>query len=236
MKMTHLSSIFVHILSVALCLSADDVSGNRPNDANPDVVGTWKSERTTLSIHPDGRFESNGGPKIEYGIWEESGDGGFYLRYGARNRGEAGLSRAGHFVIEQGDIVFHHDDEVERLKKVERPKVTEQNDVKSSTPVESVGTIKIMDDFSKRVASCLKDFQSLKPGISRSEISRIFPLDGGIQGISPVRFAHPDCPYFKFEVEFEFKTDSDDQNRAIRGDDDRATIISKPYIEAPHLD
>lgn len=196
MKLIHFASILVLSSSVAVSLSEEKLSDDRNGNEIPDVVGTWKSERNVLSIHPDGRFESNGGPKIEYGIWEESRDGGFYLRYGSRNKGDAGLSRAGHFVFEEGDIVFYHADEVERLERVGEKGETEQKGIQESkTPVESVGTIKLMDDFSKRIASCLKDFEKLKPGMSRSEISRSFPLDGGIHGISPLRFTHPDCPY-----------------------------------------
>jgi hypothetical protein len=60
--------------------------------------------------------------------------------------------------------------------------------------------------------------------------------DGGLQGASPVRFAHPACAYFKIDVEFEFKRNAADQGRAIASKDDKATKVSKPYIESPILD
>ena len=173
MKLIHFSSILVLFSSIAVTLSEDDLADSRKGNEIPDVVGTWRSERTLLSIHPDRRFELNGGPK---GIQD------------------------------------------------------------SETLDGPVGTVKLMDDFSKRIASCLKDFETLKPGMSRSEISRLFPLDGGIHRISVVRFTHPDCPYFKVDVEFEFDRNPDDQNRPTRGDNDRSTKISKPYLEAPFLD
>jgi len=237
MKLIHFSGILVLFSSIGVSLSEEDSLDDRKGDEIPDVTGTWKSERTNLTIYPDGRFKANGGPKIEYGVWEKSKDVGFYLRYRARNKGDAGLSRAGHFVLEQGQIVFHHDDEIERLERVAGIENTEQKGPgESKTPVGSVGTVKPMNDFSKRIASCLKDFEKLKPGMTRGEIRQSFPLDGGIHGISPVRLTHSDCPYLKVDVEFESKRDPDNQNRPVRGDDDRATNISKPYIEAPYLD
>jgi len=93
-----------------------------------------------------------------------------------------------------------------------------------------------IENHSKWVAQCLKDFQTLKPGMTRNEIKGKFPMDGGLQGVSPVRFVHPSCPYFKIDVEFEFKRNPHDQNRAIVGKDDRSTKFSRPYIEAPHMD
>ena len=83
---------------------------------------------------------------------------------------------------------------------------------------------------------CLKDFQSIKPGMTRAEIQKVFPMDGGLQAFSPVRFTHPDCPYFKIDISFIFQRDTNDQNRAIFSPDDKAIGISKPYIQTPFCD
>ena len=81
------------------------------------------------------------------------------------------------------------------------------------------------------VKKCLRDFDSIKPGRSRKEIEKQFPMDGGVQGVSPVRFTHPECPHFKIEVEFSFKRNPHDQNRAVISPEDKTTKISKPYLE-----
>ena len=86
------------------------------------------------------------------------------------------------------------------------------------------------------VARCLEDFQTIKPGKTRAEIEKKFPMDGGLQTVSPVRFTHPDCPYFKVDVAFGFKRDPEDQNRAVLSPHDEATAVSKPYIETPFCD
>jgi hypothetical protein len=86
------------------------------------------------------------------------------------------------------------------------------------------------------VQTCLRDFESIKVGMTRDEIKGKFPLDGGVQSVSPVRFTHPACAYFKIDVEFDFKRNAADQNRAIWGKEDKVTKVSKPYIERPFID
>jgi HEAT repeat protein len=89
---------------------------------------------------------------------------------------------------------------------------------------------------SKWVADCLKDFAEIKVGMRRREVRSLFPRDGGIYSASLERFRHPACAYFKINVEFNFKRDAADQNRAIMGEDDPVTHVSKPYIETPYSD
>jgi len=91
-------------------------------------------------------------------------------------------------------------------------------------------------DRVKWVAKCLEDFQAIKTGMTREDVEKRFQMDGGLQGVSPVRFTHPECSYFKIDVEFSFKRDPQDQNRAIVSPDDKATKVSKPYIERPYID
>ena len=90
--------------------------------------------------------------------------------------------------------------------------------------------------YTKWVERCLKDFESIKVGMSRSDIKGRLPMDGGLQNVSPVRFVHPACRYFKIDVEFDFKRNAADQNRAMWGKDDKATKVSKPYVERPFAD
>jgi len=86
------------------------------------------------------------------------------------------------------------------------------------------------------VHECLRDFESIKPGMTRHEVEQRFPMDGGLQGVSPVRFTHPRCMYFKVDVYFLFERNQNDQGRAIWGQNDRVTTVSKPYIERPFMD
>ncbi|MGD1083121.1 MAG: hypothetical protein ABSA47_00055 [Verrucomicrobiota bacterium] len=86
------------------------------------------------------------------------------------------------------------------------------------------------------VGRCLDDFAGVKVGMTRSEVEAVLAKDGGWQGVSTVRFVHPTCAYFKMDVEFDFKRNPADQNRAITGKEDKVIRVSKPYIEEPDFD
>ena len=91
-------------------------------------------------------------------------------------------------------------------------------------------------DYTRWVESCLKDFESVKVGMTRGQVESKLSMDGGLQGVSPVRFVHPACGYFKVDVQFEYKRNAADQNRAILDKADKVTKVSKPYIERPFFD
>ncbi|MBL7214470.1 MAG: hypothetical protein ISS71_02195 [Phycisphaerae bacterium] len=93
-----------------------------------------------------------------------------------------------------------------------------------------------LSEYEKWVIKCLKDYEFIKPGVTRAEIMRKFPMDGGLQTISPVRFVHPECSFFKVDVSFTFERDYTDQGRAIMGKNDKVVEVSKPYIENPFYD
>ena len=91
-------------------------------------------------------------------------------------------------------------------------------------------------DHAKWVEMCLRDFESIKVGMARAEIEGKLSQDGGLQSVSPFRFAHSACASFKIDVEFDFKRNPADQNRAVWGKGDKATKVSKPYLERPFAD
>jgi hypothetical protein len=92
-------------------------------------------------------------------------------------------------------------------------------------------------DCTPWVGRCLADFEAVKVGMTRSEIDSKFRMDGGLQAlVSPIRYAHAACPYFKIDMEFDFKRNPADQNRPIKGKDDKVIRVSKPYIERPFVD
>lgn len=86
------------------------------------------------------------------------------------------------------------------------------------------------------VAKCLAEFMEIKPGMTRAEIEKRMQKDGGIQSYVTVRYLHPECSYFKLDVEFSVKRNPDDQNRLVPSADDKAVKVSRPYIENPYID
>lgn len=83
---------------------------------------------------------------------------------------------------------------------------------------------------------CLKSFELITNGMTRAEVEKRFVVDGGLQGVSPVRYLDAGCNCFKVNVEFDFKKDKADQNRAIASKDDKVIRVSKPYLESPFID
>ena len=83
-------------------------------------------------------------------------------------------------------------------------------------------------DRTQWVESCLKDFESIKAGMTRGQVEAKLSMDGGLQGVSSVRFAHPACGYFKIDVEFAL-----DQSRPAPDNADKVSKVSKPYVERP---
>jgi len=83
---------------------------------------------------------------------------------------------------------------------------------------------------------CLGEIETITLGMTRAEVEEKFPLDGGLSVPSSARFTHPDCRFVKVNVEFDVKTDPEDQGRAVWGKDDKVTKVSAPYIETPIAD
>jgi hypothetical protein len=83
---------------------------------------------------------------------------------------------------------------------------------------------------------CFKNFESITNGMTRAEVEKKLTMDGGLQTVSPVRFLDPACPGFKINVEFDFKRNAIDQNRAIETKADKVIRVSKPYLERPFMD
>jgi outer membrane murein-binding lipoprotein Lpp len=87
------------------------------------------------------------------------------------------------------------------------------------------------------VLKCLADFGEIKPGMTRAEIDKRLRKEGGFQiGSKNVRYNHPECLYFKINVEFAVKRNPSDQNREVPSPDDKAVSVSKPYMGYATID
>ena len=69
------------------------------------------------------------------------------------------------------------------------------------------------------VGSVLKEIQTIKVGMTKNDLLKVFMPDGGLQ--SGTTFIYRGCPYIKVNVEFER---------------DVITRISRPYLANPVLD
>ena len=75
----------------------------------------------------------------------------------------------------------------------------------------------------------LPELESIKVGMTRGELSKVFMEEGGFSARTSQRYVYRKCGYVKVDVEFAPASANDN---AIHGrPDDRITKISKPYLE-----
>lgn len=90
------------------------------------------------------------------------------------------------------------------------------------------------------VADVLKRMQTVKVGMTRSELLTVFTTEGGIYTDLQRTFVSRDCPYFKVDVEFEAvgRPSRDSQGRVtlVEGSRDKIVKISRPYLRFSVLD
>ena len=79
------------------------------------------------------------------------------------------------------------------------------------------------------VAKSLKEMETIKVGMSRADLLRVFKEEGGISTRAWRRYAYRDCPYVKIDVEFEPVGEVED--KVSQSPQDKIAKISKPFLE-----
>jgi hypothetical protein len=84
------------------------------------------------------------------------------------------------------------------------------------------------------VAEVLTRMQTVKPGMTRDALLKVFTTEGGISTALHRTFVSRDCPYFKVDVDFKpvGRPDRDRKGRVTRREDpgDIIVTISRPYL------
>jgi hypothetical protein len=90
------------------------------------------------------------------------------------------------------------------------------------------------------VGDVLKRMQTIKPGMSREALLRVFTTEGGLSTGLQRTFVSRDYPYFKVDVQFKAvgRPDRDSQGRVTLHEDPRDLIveISRPYVAFSIMD
>jgi len=85
------------------------------------------------------------------------------------------------------------------------------------------------------VAQVLIQIQTIKPGMTRTDLLKVFTTEGGLSTGLRRTFVSRDCPYFKVDVEFEAvgRPSRDAGGRITLFERSRDIIvqISKPYLQ-----
>lgn len=77
------------------------------------------------------------------------------------------------------------------------------------------------------VANAMKEMQTIKVGMTRRDLLRVFTTEGGLSTPASRQYVYRKCPYFKVQVEFELS-----DGKTTESPDDKIINLSKPYLEA----
>lgn len=79
------------------------------------------------------------------------------------------------------------------------------------------------------IARSLREMQTIKVGMTRAELLKVFSEEGGLSNRLQRRYAYRDCPYIKVDVKFEAVGAPDDN--LTEHPKDKITQISQPFLE-----
>lgn len=74
------------------------------------------------------------------------------------------------------------------------------------------------------IAGALNTIQTIKVGMSRSDLMKVFTTEGGLSTTSQRTYVYRQCPYIKVDVKF--AASSRDQELST----DKIVAISRPYL------
>jgi len=100
-------------------------------------------------------------------------------------------------------------------------------------PTRSTSQERTTQDHIEWVNHTLQRMETIKPGMTRFDLLKVFRTEGGFSTGLRRTFVSQDCPYFKIDVEFKAvgRPDSDNAGFVTLLEDNRDIIvkISKPY-------
>jgi hypothetical protein len=84
------------------------------------------------------------------------------------------------------------------------------------------------------IGKSLKEMQTIKEGMTREELLKVFQEEGGISTRTQRRYVYRECPYIKVDVEFE--PVGSRQDKLTEYPKDKIVKMSKPFLEFPIRD
>jgi hypothetical protein len=90
------------------------------------------------------------------------------------------------------------------------------------------------------VGESLKRMMTVRPGMNREQLMRVFSTEGGISMVLQRTFVSRDCPYFKVDVTFHrakgFDANASQDQWMQERDDDLIDRVSRPYLQFSIMD
>ncbi len=95
-------------------------------------------------------------------------------------------------------------------------------------------------DHTAWVSEVIKHTQTVRPGMTRGELLKVFTTEGGLSTGLWQRYVYRRCPYVKVEVEFEAvgrpPRDASGRVTSVKSEADIIKTISKPFLEWSIMD
>lgn len=85
------------------------------------------------------------------------------------------------------------------------------------------------EELTARISEALAQCQTIKPGMTRAQLLRIFTTEGGISTAIHRTYVYIGCPYIKVDVDF--KLSEPKQGVLEEKPTDTITRISRPYLD-----
>jgi|SRR5450755_1530094 hypothetical protein len=83
---------------------------------------------------------------------------------------------------------------------------------------------------SRWIAGALNAIQTIKVGMTRSDLMKVFTIEGGLSTTSQRTYVYRQCPYIKIDVKFAAS------NRDEEFPTDKIVEVSRPYLAWPVVD
>src|ERR1700676_2149804 len=84
-------------------------------------------------------------------------------------------------------------------------------------------------EHTKWIASVMDSIQTIKPGMTREDLLKVFNTEGGISNRLHRTYVYKACPYIKVTVEF--KPVEQQNDSFIEMPTDRIVRISNPFLQ-----
>ena len=98
----------------------------------------------------------------------------------------------------------------------------------------SRGSTDVDKDLTKQISEILTECQTIKLGMTRAELLKVFTIEGGLSTATHRTFVYRGCHYIKVDVEFTLSEPG--QNVLEERPTDTISKISKPYLEWSIID
>jgi hypothetical protein len=89
------------------------------------------------------------------------------------------------------------------------------------------------DEHTQWIAKSLKEIETVKAGMTRGDLLKVFEEEGGISTRTWRRYVYRECRYIKVDVDFEPVGEPEKPSQSPR---DKIIKISKPFLEWSIMD